>query len=128
MKRDLDRLMAERNLDGVLVLGEGHGAVMRYLTNGGYFEGALLLKPRGREITLIHGMMERDTAAATGLRTIDRDEHFNGYKLLQEFAARALAEHETEMRFRARAARGDAARGFAVLDELDRRHRPGGDR
>ena len=59
MKRDLDRLMAERNLDGFLVLGEGHGPVMRYLTSGGYFEGALLLKPRGEEVTLVHGMMER---------------------------------------------------------------------
>ena len=48
-------------------------------------------------------------------------------KLMQEFAARALAEHDTELRFRARAARGDAARGLAVLDELDRRYREGGD-
>ena len=87
MKRDLDRLMAERSLDGFLVLGEGHGPVMRYLTSGGYFEGALLLKPRGEEVTLVHGMMERDTAVATGLRTINREEHFNGYELLKEFAA-----------------------------------------
>ena len=48
-------------------------------------------------------------------------------KPMQEFAARALAEHDTELRFRARAARGDAARGLAVLDELDRLHREGGD-
>jgi Xaa-Pro aminopeptidase len=91
MKRDLDRLMAERSLDGFLVLGEGHGPVMRYLTSGGYFEGALLLKPRGEEVTLVHGMMERDTAAATGLRTINREEHFNGYELLKEFGGDRLA-------------------------------------
>ena len=83
--------MAERNLDGFLVLGEGHGAVMRYLTNGGYFEGALLLKARGEEVTLVHGMMERDTAAATGLRTVNREEHFNGYQLLKEFEGDRLA-------------------------------------
>ena len=91
MKRDLDRLMAERSLDGFLVLGEGHGPVMRYLTSGGYFEGALLLKPRGEEVTLVHGMMERDTAVATGLRTINREEHFNGYELLKEFGGDRLA-------------------------------------
>ena len=91
MKRDLDRLMAERNLDGFLVLGEGHGPVMKYLTSGGFFEGALLLKARGEEVTLVHGMMERDTAAATGLRTVNREEHFNGYKLLKEFEGDRLA-------------------------------------
>ena len=91
MKRDLDRLMAERELDGFLVMGEGHGPVMKYLTNGGFFEGALLLKPRGEEVTLVHGMMERDTAAATGLRTVNREEHFNGYELLKEFEGDRLA-------------------------------------
>ncbi len=91
MKRDLDRLMAERNLDGFVVLGEGHSAVMKYLTNGGFFEGALLLKARGEEVTLVHGMMERDTAAATGLRTVNREEHFNGYQLLKEFEGDRLA-------------------------------------
>ena len=91
MKRDLDRLMAERDLDGFLVMGEGHGPVMKYLTSGGFFEGALLLKPRGEEVTLVHGMMERDTAAATGLRTVNREEHFNGYELLKEFEGDRLA-------------------------------------
>ena len=91
MKRDLDRLMAERDLDGFLVMGAGHGPVMKYLTNGGFFEGALLLKPRGEEVTLVHGMMERDTAAATGLRTVNREEHFNGYELLKEFKGDRLA-------------------------------------
>jgi Xaa-Pro aminopeptidase len=91
MKRDLDRLMEERNLDGFLVLGEGHGPVMKYLTNGAFFEGALLLKPRGEEVTLVHGAMERDTAAATGLRAVNREEHFNRYRLLQEFDGDRLA-------------------------------------
>ena len=48
-------------------------------------------------------------------------------KLMQELSVRALSEHDTEMRFRVRAARGDAAHGLEVLDELDRRHREGGD-
>ena len=43
-------------------------------------------------------------------------------KLMAELSARALSEHDTEMRFRARAARGDPARGLELLDELDRSH------
>lgn len=43
-------------------------------------------------------------------------------KLIEEISTRALAEHDTEMRFRLRAARGDPALGLKVLDKLDRRH------
>ncbi len=43
-------------------------------------------------------------------------------KLMEEISVRALAEHDTEMRFRLRAARGDTARGLKLLDESDRRH------
>jgi len=45
-------------------------------------------------------------------------------KLMEELSARALAEHDTEMRFRLRAARGNVTRGLAVLESLDRRHSP----
>ena len=44
-------------------------------------------------------------------------------KLMEEFSTRALAEHDTEMRFRLRAARGDPERGLAILDGLDERSR-----
>ena len=43
-------------------------------------------------------------------------------KLMEELSVRALTEHDTEMRFRLRAARGDTARGLKVLDELEDRH------
>ena len=43
-------------------------------------------------------------------------------KLMEELSVRALTEHDTELRFRMRAARGDAARGLKLLEELDRRH------
>ena len=43
-------------------------------------------------------------------------------KLMEELSVRALTEHDAEMRFRMRAARGDAARGLKLLDELDHRH------
>ncbi|RME63520.1 MAG: hypothetical protein D6790_04575, partial [Caldilineae bacterium] len=91
MKAHLDQLMAERNLDGFLVLGSGHGSTMRYLTGGGFFEGALVLKAQGGPLTLVHGMMERDNAAQTGLALVDRDKHFNRYELLREFNGDQLA-------------------------------------
>lgn len=43
-------------------------------------------------------------------------------KLMEELSVRALAEHDTEMRFRMRAARGKVTRGLKLLDELDRRY------
>ncbi len=49
-------------------------------------------------------------------------------KLMEELAVRALAEHDTEMRFRMRAARGDSGRGLKLLKELDRRHAEAGNR
>ena len=43
-------------------------------------------------------------------------------KLMEELSVRALTEHDTEMRLRIRAARGDVTRGLSLLDELERRH------
>ena len=40
-------------------------------------------------------------------------------KLMEELSIRALAEHDTEMRFRIRAVRGDAARGLEILRQID---------
>lgn len=91
MKADIDALMAERDLDGFLVMGNAHGSVMRYLTGGAFLEGALLLKAKDGPLTLIHGGMERDTAQATGLKTINREERFNRYELLQKHGGDMLA-------------------------------------
>ena len=43
-------------------------------------------------------------------------------KLMAGLSVRALTEHDTEMRFRMRTARGEMARGLRLLEELDRRH------
>jgi predicted transcriptional regulator len=40
-------------------------------------------------------------------------------KLMEELSIRALAEHDTEMRFRIRAGRGDAAIGLEILRQID---------
>ncbi len=41
-------------------------------------------------------------------------------KLVEEWASMALAQFDAETRFLARAARGKAERGLALLDKLDR--------
>ena len=41
-------------------------------------------------------------------------------KLLDELATVALANHDTEARFRIRAARGNTSRGLELLTRLDR--------
>ena len=41
-------------------------------------------------------------------------------RLFEGLSARALAEFEVEMRFRARAAHGDPQTGLALLDRLER--------
>jgi plasmid stability protein len=43
-------------------------------------------------------------------------------KLFEEFSTKAIAEFDSQTRFRLRASRSDRARGIAVLDELDRKH------
>ena len=92
MKQDLDRLMAERQLDALLVLGNSGGnPVMNYLTNGAHLERALVVKRRGGPLTLIHGGMERDTAAATGLHLVDRDTRYNMMSYLQAHEGNRLA-------------------------------------
>ena len=40
-------------------------------------------------------------------------------KLFEEFATQAVSDFDNELRFTARAARGDAAAGLALLDKLD---------
>lgn len=42
---------------------------------------------------------------------------------MEEFSTVALAEFDTEMRFRALAAQGSRARGLSLLDKLDQAER-----
>jgi predicted transcriptional regulator len=54
------------------------------------------------------------------LRALAEHRGISLNKLFEEFAIRAVAEFDIELRFRARAARGDAATGLALLEKLDR--------
>lgn len=99
MITDLDRVMAARNLDALLVMGDSSGnRVMNYLTGGRHFEKALIVKRRGGPLTLIHGAMERDDAAATGMTLVNRDVSYNRYELLKANKGDRLAAEIDYMR------------------------------
>lgn len=74
MKSDLDRLMSEKNIDQMVVFGpDGLGTVnaaFNYFIGGRHIVG-LVIKKRGQPPQLIHGVMERDDAAKTGLELIE---------------------------------------------------------
>jgi len=53
------------------------------------------------------------------LRALAKQRGVSLNKLFEEFATCAIAEFDTETRFRARRERGDPAQGLAVLDRLD---------
>ncbi len=92
MKSDLDHLMAQRRLDALLVIGDASGnTVLNYLTGGEHLERALVVKRRGGALTLIHGGMERDNAARTGLHLVNRDQVYKPYELLRKHEGDELA-------------------------------------
>lgn len=74
MKDDLDALMEESDLDALVVFGpSSHNPNMTYFTGRVHLTRAFLVKKRGQEPIVFHTAMERDEAAASGLRTQDRD-------------------------------------------------------
>lgn len=70
MKSDLDKLMAERSYDALLVTGGSvNNPAMYYLANGASVtERTVLVKKRGAAPVLFVNSMERDEAARSGLR------------------------------------------------------------
>lgn len=60
------------------------------------------------------------------LRQLAASRKISINKLIEELSTVALAEFDVETRFRTRAARGSAAQGLAILDELDRAEAPSG--
>jgi Xaa-Pro aminopeptidase len=70
MKRDIDRLLAERNLEAAVVRGSTlDSPTVRYLTDGHKLEGVTILLRPGQRGVLIHNPMERDDAVLTGMET-----------------------------------------------------------
>ena len=56
---------------------------------------------------------------AVRLREMARQRGVSLNKLMEEFSTLGLAEFDAETRFRARAIRGSAEQGLALLDKLD---------
>lgn len=89
MKSDLDRLMAERDLTALLVMGNHHGNPPRdYLTNGAQVTGGLVIKPRGAAPVMVVSSMEIEEAAASGLTVY----HDGDWRLLLRQAGGRLGQ------------------------------------
>lgn len=53
------------------------------------------------------------------LKALAKQRNVSVNKMIEEFSPVALAEHDTQARFRARAANADVTRGLELLDKLD---------
>jgi Xaa-Pro aminopeptidase len=70
MKTDINRLMQQRGVDGILVTGSAQdNPYMAYFTGVSHITEADLIQPAGRPPVLFAHSMEREEAARTGLET-----------------------------------------------------------
>ena len=53
------------------------------------------------------------------LKALAEHRHISVNKLIEEFSTQALAEFDSEVRFRALASNGDIKKGLKLLDKLD---------
>jgi predicted transcriptional regulator len=53
------------------------------------------------------------------LKALAKHRHVSVNKLIEELSTQALAEFDSEIRFRALAATGDIQKGLKLLDKLD---------
>lgn len=53
------------------------------------------------------------------LKALAAHRNISMNKLVEELSTQAIAEFDTEVRFRALAAKGDIQKGLALLDKLD---------
>lgn len=85
MKSDIDRLMAERNLDALIVFGgETPNAHRAYLT-GGHEANATLFKKRGGPVAMLTNSMEVENARLSGLPVTTYNE-LNLHELWAQYA------------------------------------------
>lgn len=100
MKRDLDRLMAERDIDALVVEGpDGYDAAnsdFNYFVNGAHVNG-LVVKKRGEPAALIHHPWERQQAETTGLELIS-SERWDRRAIARAFPDRLAAAVELRRR------------------------------
>ncbi|HET91402.1 MAG TPA: aminopeptidase P family protein [Chloroflexi bacterium] len=76
MKRDLDNLMEERDLDAILISGSGHdNPALYYMTNGASLLHGHVLKKRGEKPVLLCSPIEREIAATSGLTVVNMSRY-----------------------------------------------------
>jgi Xaa-Pro aminopeptidase len=101
VKRDLDRLMAERNLDAIIVEGpDGVSSAnpdFKYMTGGVDLTGTVI-KKRGEPAQIVYRTMERQQASETGLVMVPYDR-WNMREIRQRHPDNfsALVEHRRRM-------------------------------
>jgi Xaa-Pro aminopeptidase len=101
MKRDLDRLMAERNIDAFIVEGpDGLGSAnpaFNYFVAGAHLTGTVM-KKRGEPAMLIHSTWEQKQAETTGLVLIPTNR-WNLREIMNEQPTRfdAVVEYRRRM-------------------------------
>lgn len=84
MKSDIDRLMADRNLDAFIILGgEMPNAHRAYMTNG-HESNALVFKKRGEPAVMLTNAMEVENAKQSGLKVYTYGD-FKLHELWQEY-------------------------------------------
>ena len=59
------------------------------------------------------------------LKALARHRHMSVNKLIEELSTQALAEFDSEVRFRALAAIGNIDKGLKLLDKLDKHYSKG---
>lgn len=98
MQSDLDRLMAERNIDALVVEGpDGLGSAnpaYNYFVKGEHITG-FVLKKRGEPAMLVHSAWEKLQAEKTGLVLVDKDR-WN----MREIQAKASSRLEAVVEYR----------------------------
>jgi len=87
MKRDIMKIMEEKNIDALVVsMDEIQNPIWEYVTNCEPLTHGHLVWKRGEEPVLIHASMERDQAAAVGYPT----------QPLSEFDLREITDSESD--------------------------------
>jgi len=129
VKQDLDRLMEERGLDAAVVSGHTYGnPTLVYLLSGADVSQGIVVKKRGEEAVLIHSPIERDEAAASGLRLINQAK-YNYVSILREKGNRLDATVELYRRIFAELGvqgevgfygTADQGRAYLLLGALDK--------
>ncbi len=96
MKQDLPALMQARGIDALVVFGsDGLGranAPFTYFVGGAHVSSGLVVVTAAGERYLVHHSMERDEAAKTGLRLVDRSAYRYAELLQQHGGDRFAAD------------------------------------